>query len=723
MSASLDRLAELAGIQPNFQDYFANDVRVGAETKRALLAAMGYDLASDEALDAALAELEDEPWSTPLPPVRVCRAADVDVPYVLKGGSAASLSWQIDLEGGDVLRGRVSWNEAETIDRRVDGATPLERRRVAIDARPPLGYHTLTIRSDATVASCPLVIVPDACYLSPEMEGGRIWALATQLYALRSRNDWGIGDFTSLQTLASATAAAGGAAIGLNPLHELHPANPADCSPYAPSSRFFLNALYVDVAAVPDLAESPDARAWIERPSFTQALHSLRVQELVDYAGVARIKHDVLQLLFTSFCTNHLERPGDGRAAAFRRFVREGGVALERLALYEALDEFFRTAVEPRYGWQQWPLEYRTPDSQDVRRFAKGHRTRLDYYRYLQWLADEQLATAAANARRVGVGLYRDLAVGVALDGADAWGDQRTIRAGASLGAPPDALNRDGQNWGLPPFSPRELRRCAYAPLSALLRANMRHASVLRVDHVMALRRAFWVPAGRSAAAGAYVSYELEELLGIVALESVRNRCSVVGEDLGTVPEGFRERLREARALSSRLIYFERAWDGAFLPPQSYPRMAAASIGTHDLPPLAGWWLGTDPAASVAPDDRHHARFALIDALEGSGSTDAAGAQRLRADASAGGTPAAVWELSEAVHRFLAETPSALAVVALENVLAETNAVNVPGTVDAHPNWRRRHFLPLEDLEKDGRLFRIGAIMCDTQEAMPEGGR
>ncbi|HEY5427450.1 MAG TPA: 4-alpha-glucanotransferase, partial [Candidatus Tumulicola sp.] len=305
-------------------------------------------------------------------------------------------------------------------------------------------------------------------------------------------------------------------------------------------------------------------------------------------------------------------------------------------------------------------------------------------------------------------------------------------------GAPADPLNERGQNWGLPPLSPRALRQSAFAPFAALLRANMRYAGVLRIDHVMALRRAFWIPRGRPALEGAYVRYDFEAMLGILALESVRNQCVVVGEDLGTVPEGFRERLHGARTLSSRLLYFERNWnDGTFLSPQSYPRLAAASIGTHDLPPLAGWWIGDDvatrtglrlyrddEAARVAGEERRHARFALVDALEHAGAADAPCAHRLREDAHAGGTRQAIDELSTAVHRFLARTPSMLAVVAIEDVLGEVDGVNLPGTVDEHPNWRRKRSLPVEALASDGRLFRIGAIMCDTQEMMlREDGR
>jgi 4-alpha-glucanotransferase len=695
VSGALDSLAELAGIQPHYRDYFGNEIAVSEATKRALLAAMSFTAGESN----AIAPL-------PLPPVAVVRdGAAVRVPCALSAGDDGdAIEWQLELEDGRELRGSARWSA--------------EHRIFTLDVRPPLGYHRLTVR--AARAACALIVVPEACYVPPAMEGGRVWALATQLYALRSAGDWGIGDFSSLQAIAAIAARAGCGAIALNPLHALHSGNPAACSPYGPSSRLFLNALYIDVARVPELAESPAARELVDSPEFQAALRSLRAQELVDYPGVALVKRTVLELLFRTFCAEHLERPGDARASSFRRFVRAGGIALERLVRYEALGEHFR-ALDPQcHGWPQWPPDYRAPENSAVAAFARAHADRIAFFTYLQWLADEQLRAAARAAHARGVALYRDLAVGVDLYGADAWGDQTTIAAGASLGAPPDPLNTLGQNWGLPPLSPHALRARAYAPLVALLRANMRHAGILRVDHVMALQRAFWIPRGRPAIEGAYVRYDLEEMLGILALESVRARCAVVGEDLGTVPDGFRERLQAARVLSSRLLYFERTWDGTFLPPGAYPRLAAVSLGTHDLPPLAGWWIG---GGTGDGDDRRQARFALVDALERSGAAAPELARRLREDAAAGGTAAAVAELSEAVHRFLGATPAMLVVVAIEDVLGETGAVNVPGTVDEHPNWRRRRTLPLEALETDGRLLRAGAILCDTQNAMLQRDR
>ena len=578
-------------------------------------------------------------------------------------------------------------------------------RRALLEA---MGYDGVTLTLRPSLRAKGDTASQQRCYLPRTMRHGKIWALTTQLYALRSARNWGIGDFTDLAQFAQIAGRAGAQAVGLNPLHALHPSNPAAASPYSPSSRLFLNVLYIDVERVPELAESAETQGAIHNADFRTRLERLRALALVDYPRVAALKFEMLERLHRVFRTNHGRRPFDQRAREFRRFVRARGVSLERLAVYEALAEFFRARDANCYGWQQWPAEYRTPDSPAVVRFAGEHRERVDFYLYLQWLAHEQLAAAESVALAAGVRLYCDLAVGVEVNGADAWADPSTFVTSASLGAPGDPLNTRGQNWGLAPLSPIALRERAFEPFVALLRANMRYAGILRIDHVMALRRAFWIPRGGTAAEGAYVVYPMEELLEILALESKRERCAAIGEDLGTVPDGFRERMQAVRALSSRVLFFARDWnDGAFLPPERYPQLAAASVGTHDLPTLAGWWTGDRNAG----EDRNRDRYLLVDALERGGALAPAGAARLREDAERGGTLAAFPELALAVHRFLALTSSVLSVVSIGDVLGETQAVNVPGTFDEHPNWRRKVSLPLESIESDGRLTKTGAMM------------
>jgi 4-alpha-glucanotransferase len=683
MNHTLDRLAAIAGVEPSYQSYWGRRVRVQPATLRALLTAMGYD---------------ERGVQTPaIPAVTVLTHGDASPLERALGGQ----TWLLELEGGERFRGDL--------------------------AQLPLGYHRLTVHDGTAESSAEVIVVPSRCYLPPEMEDRRVWALSTQLYALRSQRNWGIGDFSDLAAFSAIAGRAGAGAVALNPVHELHPSNPRAASPYGPSSRLFLNVLYIDPATVAELHESPEIQSSIGDADFQQMLESLRGEALVDYERVANVKFAVLERLYEVFRANHLDR-NDERAAAFRRFVLQGGIALERLAIYETLCEFFRARDPSCYGWQEWPNAYRSPDQAEVSRFARERRARVEFYLYLQWQAREQFAAAARVADRYQTRLYTDLAVGVSLNGADAWSDQQAIIAGASLGAPPDPLNAMGQNWGLAPLSPRALRERAYAPFVALLRANMHFSGILRVDHVMALRRAFLIPRGAPATHGAYVRYPFEEMLGILALESVRNRCAVVGEDLGTVPEGFRERIHAAGILSTRVMYFERERsDGSFVPPERYPRLAAASIGTHDLPTLAAWWTGEDlvlraaialyPSVRMAQGarrERRQARLALVDALERAAVIDPTGAERLRGDARRGGSLDVVPELSAAAHRFLSSTPSLLIVVAIEDILAEAGAVNVPGTFDEHPNWRRKRGLSLEALQADARLRETGTSIGDV---------
>ncbi len=681
MSESLERLAALAGIEPSYYDYWGRLVETSDSTKRSLLAAMGYDAADDASLAATLEGLEREKHERFLPPVSIVETGIV--PKVIAGlGDAA---WTIELEDGSAFRGALT--------------------------ELPLGYHHLTASRSGREAVCRLIVVPEQCFLPPAMRDGRVWALSTQLYALRSERNWGIGDFSDLAELSGLAGQAGASAVGLNPLHELYPSNPASASPYSPSSRLFLNVLYIDVERVVELISSSEVQGLIGGAEVRARTAALRGSSLVDYRGVASLKLEVLARLHRVFQANRERDPHSVRAREFARFVERGGEGLRNMAVYEAVAESLRVGDESLYGWQSWPAEFRSPDSSTVGEFARVHAERVEFFVYLQWLAEQQLAEGAAAARNCGVGFYRDLAVGSDLGGADAWGNRVAFITQASLGAPGDMHNDAGQFWGLAPLSPRGLRKQGYAPLAALLQANMRHASILRIDHVMALQRAFWIPHGASARDGAYVRYPLEEMLGVVALESVRQQCAVVGEDLGTVPEGFRERMQAANVLSSRVLYFERDWSvGAFLAPDRYPRLAAASVGTHDLPTLAGWWMGDRSDG----EDRARDRYLLVDAFERAGEVCASGMPALYA-AGVTGDAAVVPEVVDAATRFLVNTPSVLTVVAIEDVLREREAVNVPGTVDEHPNWQRKRSLPLESLASDGRLARTGRIIEEAR--------
>ena len=517
----LDRLARSHGVAGTYVDTGGRTITASAETKRAVLAAMGIPVGTATAEMAGGADV--------LPPVVILdrRPGPQRVPIGRRSARwATPTAWHLEREDGTCLEGRTTLR---------GGALELPGRDL------PLGYHQLILTGRGRAAATTLIVAPRRCFLPAS---ARQWGVAMQLYGVRSARNWGIGDFADLGVLAEAAAAEGASCVGINPVHALLTPASGSVSPYSPSSRSFLNALYIAPDGVPELADSAEARAMVA--AVAPCLAALRDASLVDHAGVATAKAPVLAALHQAFDERRRRDPGNPRARAFAAFVAAGGAALTRFVTFEALAEVMSAEQDGSHDWREWPARYRRPDAPAVRAFAAANPERLDFHRYLQWLADTQLGEAARRATAAGmpVGLYCDVAVGVHPGGAEAWAEQGLIAAGVSIGAPPDAYNAEGQDWGLAPLNPSGLRAQAYRPFAEVLAANMRHAGALRIDHVMGCMRLFWVPEGQPPTAGTYVAYPFDDLVRIGALESVRQRCVVIGEDLGTVPPGLRARLR-----------------------------------------------------------------------------------------------------------------------------------------------------------------------------------
>ncbi|RYF68173.1 MAG: 4-alpha-glucanotransferase, partial [Comamonadaceae bacterium] len=547
------------------------------------------------------------------------------------------------------------------------------------------------------------------------------------LYALRSERQWGIGDFTDLADLASSAARLGAQAIGLNPLHALFMDEPGKCSPYSPSSRLHLNPLYIDVEAVAAYARSEAAQALVDSPAFQTRLAAVRAAELVDHAGVAALKLDVLRLVHEDWRREVSGAPdvAADEHAQFQAFVQMRGVALERQALFDALQTHFRSADAQAWGWPRWPEALQAHGSAEAQDFAQAHAPRVEFFAWLQWLADTQLQAAAQRCRAEGmaIGLYLDQAVSVDRYGADAWGARDVLATTVSVGAPPDEFNPLGQDWGLPPLRPAALRQTGYRLFIDTLRASMRGAGALRIDHVMGLVRLYCMPPGATAAEGAYLHYDAEELLSIVALESQRHQCVVIGEDLGTVADETRALLQRFGLLSYRLMYFER--DGErFKEPETYPQNALVSVSTHDLATLQGWWRVTDlrermrlglfPTEALARRqlaDRAQDRVQLLFALRDAGlmNADEVAASLASETLSVAATTA--------VHAWLARAPSRLLMVQAEDLLGVPDQANLPGTIDSHPNWRRRLPLPASQWQADPRARGIAAAVSEQRPA------
>ena len=716
-ATALERLCVLSGIVPDYYDIWGRRRHVSADTQRALLAAMGVPAGTDSDVRRSLRELELREWRRWLPPVKVARrnGEAVEFPISVPAGMARHrFEWALVLENGARESGELHPADLPLAAEAKMGGACFVRCTFTLPHTPDLGYHQFELRNREEdrerAARMSLIMAPPQCYQPGALSAQRrIWGLAVQLYALRSQRNWGMGDFTDLKTLIDFSAQVGAGIVGVNPFHALFPHNPLHASPYSPSSRLFLNVLYLDVETVPDYAECDAARNLVLDSGFQAQLRALRATELVEYREVAAAKFEVLGLLYLNFCKRHLAA-GDQRAQAFLAFQAAGGAALRQQALFEALQRHFHSNDPSIWGWPVWPEPYRDPAAEAVAHFAVERAEQVEFFEYLQWQAELQLEAVGRRSWEygLGVGLYQDLALGVDRGGGEAWANQGLYALGASMGAPPDDFNLHGQDWGLPPMIPQQLADAAYAPFIATLRANMRHAGALRIDHVMGLMRLFWIPAAGTPEVGAYVAYPLDDLFGIVALESQRNRCLVVGEDLGTVPDAVREAMARYGVLMYRLFYFGKEQDGGFRPPAAYPAPALVAASTHDLPTLSGYWLGNDldartqlglfPSEEMRQEQivaRGQDRAQLLVALERERLLPAA------ASIHPAGNPEMSAELARAIHVYLARTPSQVMMVRPEDVLGQVEQVNLPGSTDQYPNWKRKLPLNLEEWPTD----------------------
>src|ERR1700726_3107495 len=720
--AALLQLAGLIGVEARYTDALGQTREVSDDTLLALTAAFG--LPSDPV--CARRQLEEQQRFLPLglEAAHLVHVEDQHPELLLRlPPGCRRVLWSCHLADGDERSGRVI----------VDANSSAERFAMALPTGLPLGYHLLEVEADGIIARADLIVAPDRCYLPAELgPGSRSWGLGGQLYGLRSERNWGIGDFTDLAELARVAGGCTASVVGINPLHALFAAEPRHISPYSPSSRSQLNYLYIDVTAVTGFAEDEAIRELTGGQWFGATHWAARsAAEFIDYGAVAACKRSVLEALFRRFRSCDLGANGTANSTAgraFRDFQQSAGQSLADFAVFEALHEHhFRE--KRQFSWHSWPAPMRDPRSPQVAAFAAAHRDRVEFFQFLQWEADRQLAAASRAGREAGlsIGLYRDLAVGANPNGAEAWADQELVAPGASIGAPPDALSRSGQNWGLAPVNPLVLRRQGFAPFIAALRANMRYAGILRLDHVMSLNRLYWIPSGMEAKSGAYVNYPFKELIRLVALESWRQACAVVGEDLGTVPDGFRDTMRSANILSYRIFVFERKSDGTFVPPAQYPELAAASAATHDIATLKGFWLGTDiiwrRRLGLYPDghaeeaeaaERHRDRGLLLATLVREGLIPPA---QLAGFSPEGGEPVYTIELRDAILAYLARSRARLMLIQLEDVLSEVERANMPGTTDAHPNWRRRLCRSLEEIDRGGELRRVAALIEEARLA------
>jgi 4-alpha-glucanotransferase len=701
----IERLARLRGIGDAYHDYRGELRHFSLETKRSLLRAMGCKVDEPAALALELRQLEVARWRKFLPPVAAERGARIGIDInVTAREFGSAVMWSVRFEDGSRREGATSTADCPEIWRGEVEGSWVTRRRFVLPIDLPTGYHELEAKiAGGTADRCLLIIAPPRCYEPASIIAGRrLWGVAVQLYTLRSRDNWGIGDFNDLQMLIRWVAPHGAGFIGLNPLHALAPAEPERSSPYSASSRHFLNVLYIAVPLVPEFQDCAAARERVAEPAVAQRLCELRGGDLVDYRGVAELKFEILALLYRDFCDRHLAF-GTGRARDFRAFTAAGGNLLQMHARFDALDRYFRATLGTASGWLSWPEEFRDVNGNAAARFAAAHPREVEFYAYLQWLAHEQLRGTQALAGELGmpIGLYGDYAVGANPSGSETWADQESFRLGAEIGAPPDPLALRGQGWGIPPQDPSALLAQGLQGFVILIRNNMRYYGALRLDHVMALFRLWWVAAGCSPTEGAYIHYPLQQLLTVLSLESARSACLVVGEDLGVVPDEMRRAMPECGLYHYKVLLFEKL-EGRFRRPDEYLRHALATITTHDMPTLRSYWEGRDielrrrlnlyPSVEVESDvirEREHDRELLLGALQEQGLNPAQPATPFDAFTA---------ELAHALHLYLARSATTLVALQIEDLLGEILPVNVPGTDREYPNWQRKVAADIEDL-------------------------
>ena len=702
---ALRRLAARLGIAESYLDQTGDEQRVTTDaTREQLLAAMGIDASTEARARAALRALRRKAQRQWLAPVRVVRETSrrlrrvrVRVPTL----HVHEVHWTLRLRTEDGIER--AWHGA------VHGGRA-RRIELELPVTPPLGYHDLTIELHAEGrrrrATQRLIVVPPRC-TPPEarLHGRRAFGITANLYTVRSERNWGAGDLADLSTLAEWTANAGGAFVGVNPLHALRNAG-YDVSPYSPITRLFRNPLYIAVENVPELAHDAWARERIASPELQAELAELRGARMLDYGRIDALRAPVLASLHRTFAAR--ERQGaTSRGRAYAQFVRREDPQLTQFATFMAIAE--REGPDAR----QWPESLRDANGEAVAALRTELAERVDYHRWLQFEMDRQLGCVASDATRAGLalGVYQDLAVGSAPSGSDVWANPRLFVPGATVGAPPDMYSDEGQNWGLPAINPHVLRETRYDYWVRLLRAGFRHAGALRLDHALGLFRMFWVPLGASAREGTFVKSFTNDLFGILALESVRHGALVVGEDLGTVPPEVPKVLARWGVLGSKVVVFERDFhSGRFRPAPEYPRLALATVNTHDLPPLVGWLeqrdivLRSEVGDLTDPEQRRGMRegrtgdrWALIDMLIEAGLLPASARENVKSE-----------PLISALHAFVRQTPSALVGLALDDLAREAEPVNIPGIwQDKYASWSRRMRETLETLLTDPATTRM----------------
>lgn len=701
MENNLQLLADKLGISTQFVDagMVRQEYNISDDVIRFFAEKMGYKAGTPEEVEASLAAFDRRRWQQSLEKIYVVEQGNPRFDLVIPAEfENEDFELHVSLENSGKTE-PVSFNVINNEEYQLIGKTKYVKLLFVITSQMDIGYYDVDLRVGSKRYKTILAVAPRQCYANPDMSR-KIWGYAVQLYSVRSEHNWGVGDFTDLQNIIRMCSNAGADVIGLNPLNVLSHDYPENASPYQSISRLFINPIYIDIEAVPEY--QPEDKA-----EYEGEINEFRQSELIQYEHIYPLKVRLLEKFYERFKNSADKKRKD----EFDAFVKEQGAELEKLAVFQTL--YTEKTTSYWGGWRAWPEEFRNPLSLAVKDYAKANADKIGFFKFMQFEAFRQFNNAQKLVDELGlkIGFYRDLAVGVGQDSAEVWSEPDLFFKDAGAGAPPDAFFPCGQKWGLGAFRPSALKEDAYLPFIKILRANMKNAGALRIDHVMSLMRLYIIPEKMDC--GTYIYYNFQDMLNIVALESCLNKCVVVGESIGNVPDGFLSMLEQKNIFSLSVLWAERydaGW-GDFHSPSSYPPRAFVSVGTHDMAPLRMWWFGFDIEQSYQlglipnEEERNQAykkreldRWKLLFALDSNGVWPL-DKQRTGNYIYGEAYPEGI---EEAVNRFMSRTPCPVFLAQLEDILHVEKMQNLPGTDrDVHPNWRRKLPVNLEQLQND----------------------
>lgn len=725
---ALDELSQKLGIWLSFIDRGTNtEYFADKKSKQSICHALGFPAQTNIQIKKSLQKIQKSFYSNFAPFTIVVQDVEIH-PLVFelairKDEENLPVSWVLETENGNVISGQFILNEMPISEEKTIDGIIFQKRRVYLDLNVEIGYHSLSFLLNgekiSSNAKTRLIVAPTSCYMPSFLQNGvRVYGFPLQLYALRSEHNWGIGDFSDLIDMTPIAKDTGASLIGINPVNALFADTPQDASPYFSSSRLFLNPLYVNTDIVAEARDNKKYEAFKNSREFRKDMQTARSLDQVQYELVSRLKYKAFDILYETFRRTHLDKNGNAvtkRGKAFLKFCQKWDPFLLRFATFHVLRNTFLKQKKTLLWWR-WEKEYRDPDSSRVKVFQKQHKNEIGCILYQQFVAFEQYEAVSKKIIdvKLPIGLYVDLPVGVGENSAEVWSNQFIFMPEVTIGAPPDIFNKKGQDWSLSPFNPIVLKQTGYELFIRIIKNAMQNAGAIRIDHAFGLMRLYLRVKGAS---GAYLSYPFKDLMGIVALESVRNKCLVIAEDLGTAPDGFYEEMVKISALSFKIFHYQKNWDGLIMP-ECYENRCLVASGTHDLPSYTAFWKGLDLELAkkmktislnqyrLHKKNRICERNQLIDAFRKQGLFLPSSVEL--SNLSARIVPE--WFIPN-VYTFLARTRSMILLVRLEDILEQDEQLNLPGTYLEYPNWRYKLPISIKELLNDKRVEQITDIL------------